>query len=327
MSGSDRAATLKETIPISSIVGERVQLRRRGQYFSGCCPFHDDSIPSFWANDETGRFGCFGCDIGGDLIDFVREYEGCSFLDALDQLDAGYVPAPWPSRTPCSVKEDAQQRVRHAHKIWVDAKPIEGTPAEACLASRALRLENLPELLNLRFARLPFERSASRHPVLLAAVQTVNGMFAGVQRTYLTEDGNKLEVHNAKRSLGTLRGNVIRIGHGLVTEPLVYVCEGLEDGLSLARMYDDGPVLVAAGAGMMKFVDLPSESRRVIIGADNDASGLKAAEEAAATFRTQGVEAFILRPDWRHKDWNEHVKFWDTRTREPEGAGMGWARG
>src|SRR5687767_5554549 len=90
---NERVKHIKDTIPLSSIIGERVQLRRRGQWFAGCCPFHDDSTPSLWVNDNSGRFGCFGCDAEGDLIDFVVRSEGCSFADALERLDNGYVPS------------------------------------------------------------------------------------------------------------------------------------------------------------------------------------------------------------------------------------------
>ena len=59
-----------------------------------------------------------------------------------------------------SVIEDEHARLERARKIWIQSKPIEGTPAEAYLASRALRLENLPDPLNLRYSRLSFDGSA-----------------------------------------------------------------------------------------------------------------------------------------------------------------------
>jgi DNA primase len=181
-------------------------------------------------------------------------------------------------------------------------------PAERYLSRRSLRLRDLPRSTDLRFARLSFDGSADLHPALIAAVTTVEGEFAGIQRTFLTDRGEKLDPSNAKRSLGIIKGNAIRIFDSEMDRSHAYVCEGLEDGLSLARLHDDGPVFVAAGAGMMRFMNLPSECRSVVIGADNDRAGLKAAEEAAAVFRMRGVEAFISKPDWRHKDWNEFIQ-------------------
>ena len=170
-------------------------------------------------------------------------------------------------------------------------------------------LDELPELENLRFARLSFDRSATLHPALVAAVQTPQGEFAGIQRTYLTEDGRKLDAHSAKRSLGALKGNAIIIGYDIeIAQDCFYVCEGLEDGLSLARAFDDGPVFVAAGAGMMRFLELPSECKKVFIGADNDEPGMRAAQEAARSFEAKGIEAIVMPPHWRYKDWNEYLQ-------------------
>lgn len=232
----ERAADVKAMIAISSVVGERVQLKRDGKFFRGCCPFHDDSTPSFWVDDQSGRFGCFGCNASGDLIDFVMEYEACSFRMAIEQLEEGHALSPWPSCQPHRPNRDLEQRIAAARSIWEQAEPIQHTPAELYLANRSLRLADLPDLGSLRFARLPFERSARLHPTLVAAVETSNGEFAGVQRTYLTEDGRKLEVHNAKRSLGALKGNAIRIGDKFDAHDQVIICEGLEDGLSLSRI-------------------------------------------------------------------------------------------
>jgi DNA primase len=322
----ERVQTLKQTITLSSIVGERVKLRREGSWFRGCCPFHDDSTPSFWVNDESGKYGCFGCGESGDLIDFVQQSEDCTCLEALDRLEGGYA-ARRLTRVASLDTDDLQKRIGYARKIWRDATPINGTPAEAYLRNRALRIENLPDLINLRFSRLTFEGSAERHPTLLAAIQTVDGEFAGIQRTYLTARGQKLDAPRVKRSLGALKGNAIRIDSENARDNHVYLTEGLETGLSVARMYDDGPVLVTAGAGMMPYVNLPSGCQSVTIAADNDEAGQKAADRAADTFGMRGLKVFVMRPDWRHKDWNDHVQFWDGREVEYIGADFEWARG
>jgi len=52
----------------------------------GLCPFHPESVPSFFVNRETGRFYCHGCAAGGDLFRFVEVLCGCSFRDAVRQV-------------------------------------------------------------------------------------------------------------------------------------------------------------------------------------------------------------------------------------------------
>lgn len=36
------------------------------------CPFHNETNPSFWYYSERNRFKCFGCNVGGDVIDLHR---------------------------------------------------------------------------------------------------------------------------------------------------------------------------------------------------------------------------------------------------------------
>ncbi len=324
-----RVQRIKDSVPLSSIVGERVPLRGDSRWFRGCCPFHDDSTPSFWVNDEMGRYGCFGCDASGDVIGYLMAFEGCSFGEALDRLDGGYVPSRWPRPVVAPSSDEEKRRVELARKIWSEAQPIKGTPAETYLRRRALPLENLPDPLNLRFARLSFDGSIDLHPALIAPIQTVDNEFAGIQRTFLTEDGRKLDAHRSKRSLGALKGNAIRIedffneGYSVVS-----LCEGLEDGLSHSRMYG-WPVFVSGGAGAMPSVELPKECKKVLIGTDNDTRGLKAAEQAAAVFRARGIEAFVDRPPWHFKDWNEYLQFYETASipHDHHANEVEWARG
>lgn len=38
-----------------------------------CCPFHDDSTPSFSIDSERNIYNCFGCGRGGTYIDFFKD--------------------------------------------------------------------------------------------------------------------------------------------------------------------------------------------------------------------------------------------------------------
>lgn len=59
---------------------------KRGQ--SACCPFHDDSSPSFAIRKRNGaqQWICFGCGLKGDAIDFVMKYENLRWPDAVKYL-------------------------------------------------------------------------------------------------------------------------------------------------------------------------------------------------------------------------------------------------
>lgn len=65
------------------LVGETVELRRRGADWWGCCPFHHEKSPSFHINPSTGLWKCFGCGLGGDVFDYVMHREHLEFPDAI----------------------------------------------------------------------------------------------------------------------------------------------------------------------------------------------------------------------------------------------------
>lgn len=77
---------LKQRLPISKIIGNRVKLQRKGLNYLGLCPFHQEKTPSFTVSDHKGSYYCFGCHAHGDLIKFVTELERLSFSDTIIYL-------------------------------------------------------------------------------------------------------------------------------------------------------------------------------------------------------------------------------------------------
>ncbi len=129
--------------------------------------------------------------------------------------------------------------------------------------------------------------------------------MTGIQRTFLTDDGRKLDVEKPKLSKGTIKGSAARLGE--IGEALI-ICEGLEDGLSIWREMPSIPVWVAAGAGMMAHMRLPEQCREVTVAADNDNAGRQAAENAVVAFQRQGKRTRIMRPSLEFKDFNEQAQ-------------------
>ena len=90
---------LRTRLAPSEVIKKRVRLTRRGRDYLGLCPFHHEKTPSFNVSDERKRYRCFGCGASGDIISFVQEIEGLSFVDAVTSLaaDSGLsLPKPDP---------------------------------------------------------------------------------------------------------------------------------------------------------------------------------------------------------------------------------------
>lgn len=71
---------------VVDVIGSYLQLKRAGQTFKACCPFHKEKTPSFNVNPQRQIYHCFGCGAGGDVIRFVQEYEKVDFMTALRML-------------------------------------------------------------------------------------------------------------------------------------------------------------------------------------------------------------------------------------------------
>ena len=79
-----------EAIRIEDVVGEFVQLKKRGVNFLGLCPFHNEKTPSFNVNPVRNIYKCFGCGKGGNAVNFIMELEHYSYPEALKFLAGKY---------------------------------------------------------------------------------------------------------------------------------------------------------------------------------------------------------------------------------------------
>ncbi|MGY8794292.1 MAG: DNA primase, partial [Woeseiales bacterium] len=71
---------------VAEVVGRRVQLKKAGKEFKGCCPFHDEKTPSFSVVPDKGFYHCFGCGAHGTAISFLMEHDHMDFVDAVESL-------------------------------------------------------------------------------------------------------------------------------------------------------------------------------------------------------------------------------------------------
>ena len=68
---------------IIEVVQGYARIKQRGRNFFGLCPFHNEKTPSFSVNPDKQIFKCFGCGIGGGVINFIMEIEKLDFKDAV----------------------------------------------------------------------------------------------------------------------------------------------------------------------------------------------------------------------------------------------------
>lgn len=86
----DTVDKVLDAAQIVDVVGDFVDLKRRGANWIACCPFHNEKTPSFSVSPSKGIYKCFGCGKAGSAVDFVMEHESMTFPEAIRYLAQKY---------------------------------------------------------------------------------------------------------------------------------------------------------------------------------------------------------------------------------------------
>ena len=103
-----------DTVPIDDLVGDYVKLKRSGSRFKGNCPFHDEKTPSFVVTPSLNIYKCFGCQKGGNSIQFLMEMEQMTFVEAARDLAKRYGITLMESEGPKGEEALEQQRQKES---------------------------------------------------------------------------------------------------------------------------------------------------------------------------------------------------------------------
>lgn len=112
---------VKDALDIVDVIGEYTTLKKAGINYKGICPFHDDHAPSMMVSKARQTYHCFVCGAHGDVIEFVKQQENVSFMEAL-RLCArkANLEDEFPKKEFTS-EEEAAYKLREAQLIAIDA--------------------------------------------------------------------------------------------------------------------------------------------------------------------------------------------------------------
>ncbi len=208
-----------------------------------------------------------------------------------------------------NVESEAEARERKhqaALKLWNGAEPLRRMPADpAVLYLQRRGIGHLSGSSALRYRRDVSHPEQKRHPAMVALVQAVDDRPLGVHRTYVTQCGEKANVEPAKASLGTVWGGAIRLDPA---GPEIVIGEGIESSASAGKLLGL-PAWAAISAGnLARGLVLPLEVRSVVIAADADMFGERAARDGALRWQREGRRVRIARPDESGTDFNDLLR-------------------
>jgi DNA primase len=302
--------SIRRANPIEEmVVCSGVTLRPAGRRLAGACPFHADGHPSLVVYPHNESYFCFGCGVGGDVIDFVARLHGVGFREAAAMLSA-----------PSTQNEGTSSRSRTLVSIASrrDGEPL--TESEATVIEAAASLyqdalwrsrEALTYLTDrgidrdtARHCRLGFGRpSLAEHlrqrGLSLAAAQRV-GLLAGETETMLDRivvpdlrGGRARWLTGRALRQGTPRYLNLRLprpllGLGLVSGDQVVVTEGPFDWLTAIQW--GLPAVALLGTHVSRSAaQMLAHFRRVYLALDADEAGQRAASQIAAALANRAV--------------------------------------
>ena len=154
---------------IVETLSKSIKLKRSGQNYFACCPFHNEKSPSFAVSPVKQIFHCFGCGESGNVLSFVMKYNAWDFISALKNLaQATGVTLP---EDPGLVKLSREQQQEHKqHKLslqqtinntvaYFQSQLKQQPQAMAYLSKRGLE-KNTIERFALGFAGVGFQNLA-----------------------------------------------------------------------------------------------------------------------------------------------------------------------
>ena len=81
---------IKERLDIVEVIGDFVSLKKSGSNYKALSPFTSEKTPSFFVSPSKQIFKCFSTGKGGDAIEFLREVDSMSYIEAIKYLGEKY---------------------------------------------------------------------------------------------------------------------------------------------------------------------------------------------------------------------------------------------
>ena len=292
---------LKARHPLGDTVeASGVRLRGRGRVRQGVCPFHEEAEGSFTVYADSERWYCFGCGLGGDVLDFIRRTDNLTLPEAIRRLDGGAYPTvtraararrrkapPPPPRDPALLTAAARY---YARQLRRSPAGLEYLASRGVGPDAAMRLglgysprRGLHQVLEsdgfsdrrIRDSGLFMERGTERFAGMVVVPDIAGGLVHWLKGRAVSS--------NAKPRFQAPPGPKPVLGLGRLgpTPQWVVVTEGVFDWLALAAW--GFPACAALGAkGVERVAVALRGCPRVFLAFDSDEGGLEATLRLAA---------------------------------------------
>ncbi|MEE0424891.1 MAG: DNA primase [Blautia sp.] len=328
---------------IVDVVSQYVKLTRKGSSYFGLCPFHNEKTPSFSVTPSKQMYYCFGCGAGGNVFNFVMEYENYSFGEALSHLaDRAGVQLPRIEYS-SEAREKAKQREtlleinrQAAQYFYYQLRRESGQIGYRYLTDRGLSDETIRKfglgysdkfsddlykflkgkgygddqlrdsgLFNVDERHGMYDKFWNR---VIFPIMDVNNRVIGFGGRVMG-DGKPKYLNSPETKIFDKSRNLYGLNVARTSrKPYLILCEGYMDVIS---MHQSGFINAVASLGTSLTSGHASLLKRytqeVLLLYDSDEAGVKAALRAIPILREAGINSRVvdLKP---HKDPDEFIK-------------------
>ena len=328
---------------IVDVISQYVKLTRKGSSYFGLCPFHNEKTPSFSVTPSKQMYYCFGCGAGGNVYNFIMEYENYSFGEALSHLaDRAGVELPKIEYSR-EAREKAEQRAAlleinklAAQYFYYQLRREGGKTAYGYLTGRGLSEETIRKfglgysdkysddlykylkgkgysdellresgLFNVDERRGMYDKFWNR---VIFPIMDVNNRVIGFGGRVMG-DGKPKYLNSPETKIFDKSRNLYGLNVARTTRKnYLILCEGYMDVISL---HQAGFTNAVASLGTALTAGHASLIKRyvkeVYLTYDSDDAGTRAALRAVPILREAGISAKVIRMD-PYKDPDEFIK-------------------
>ncbi len=209
---------------IVDVISKYIKVKKSGQNFFACCPFHNEKSASFSISPSKQIFHCFGCGESGNSITFVMKYLGLDFVGAVRSLAEQYnVYLPQEQNFTPQDREEQKKKKQHKLNIhdvlkktvnYYRRQLLTSSYATHYLENRKLTKETIDKF-ELGFAPNGFQNLASEF-----SDYATNKLLIDSGLTLDSESGRRYDRFRERITypIKNIKGEVIGFGGRIITK-------------------------------------------------------------------------------------------------------------
>lgn len=331
---------IRQSVDIVDVMGQYLELHKKGKNYMAICPFHDDNHPSLSISQSRQIYKCFVCGNGGNVFTFIQEYLKVPFVEAVMKVaEFGHVDMSGYSLEKRVVKVDealaplydmhafalklymyylytqsGKQALDYLRHRGFDDDLIKmfgiGYAPEKSILHERFQKEGYTEVAQVKSGLvLENERHYDRfHDRVMFPLYDEFGKVVGFSgRVYKAQDKNSKYMNSPESDIfikGKTLYNYHRAKEAVRQAGFVYINEGFMDVIAMHRAHHDNCIALMGTALTKDHLRMLKRMTRTIhLCLDGDMAGQAAAMKSSDLLTSQGFKVkIVLLPDGRDPD-------------------------